>query len=219
MKRIHATKRSTVMIIAAAIAAITIAACGGNSSTSAKTTTKSAGAKTAFASRTELAACLKKHGVTLPTGGSHRPAPTGTGAGPTGTAPTGSGSAGGFTGGSHPGTGRGFLGATSSKDEKAFEACGASFGAGPAGRDFTSGATPKVSTKVLATYVACIRKNGYTAMPNAYSTSKTTAFPASVETNAEFKKANAKCVSIVEKAFKQPSGARTSLGTSTAATA
>jgi len=211
-------------MLAALVAAVCIAACGGSSNSSTtsknKTTTTSASTKTATTSRAALAACLKKHGVTLPSnfGNFHRRFGTGTGTTPF-TPPAGSNSGGGFPGGGGPGaSGGGFFG-RNSKFATAFKDCGAKFGAfgGRFRGGFTGGGRFRPSTQVLDSYVACLRKNGDPSMPEPYSTSKTTPFPLAAEATSGFKTANPKCESIVFKAFRNFAPPRSTGQTTTTA--
>lgn len=147
------------------------------------------------------------------------PAGTGGGAPPTGA---------GGGGGGFPGGAGGFAGGNS-KFAKAFTACrkklgikGFSGGFGGAGRFHGGGAggsgfTPRISTATLKSYVACIRKNGYAAMPEPKALGKGQFFPKNVETNAKFKAANKKCESVLLKAFRsvRPGAGGTGGGTST----
>lgn len=210
MRRMHSAHRGAVVVLLAIIAAVCIAACGGSSANTASTsrTPSSTASAAAATSRTALAACLKKHGVTLPSGGFHRPSNTGT-APSGGTPPSGGALGGGVAGGGHPGAagfGAGGFGGGNSKLRTALKDCGASFGTGTPGGRFAGGVAPKISTKVLDSYVACIREHGDTAMPEPYASSKTTPFPASAQTSAAFKTANAKCQSIITSAFRAGTG-------------
>jgi hypothetical protein len=235
MKATIRTSRGPVVIMPALLAALLIAACGGSSNSAgsstkntAKTTTTST-TKSASSTRTELSACLKKAGVSFPAGAGGFRRRFGNGTTTTGTPPTGAGVPGGGTppsgtagGGGFPGggAGGGFAGGNS-KFAKAIQACDKKLGikagagrfGGGAGR-FGGGAggtgsTPRISTATLKSYVACIRKNGYAAMPEPKAGSNGSFFPKSVETNAKFEAANKKCVSILQKAFRSfgPGGA------------
>jgi hypothetical protein len=254
MKATIRTPRGPLVIMLALLAALLIAACGGSSNSggsssknASKTTTTTTTAKSASASRTALAACLKKNGVTIGTRGAggfrFRGGTTTNGTSTTGAPPQGGGLPGGGSssghgtppsgaaGGGFPGGRAGGFAGRNSKFAKAFATCskqlgikaGAGFGAGGfggAGR-FRGGAggtggTPRLSTATLKSYVACIRKNGYAAMPEPKASSNGSFFPRSVETNAKFKTANKKCESILLKAFRSfRPGARGGGGTST----
>ena len=237
------TPRGPLVIMLALCAALAIAACGGSSNSSgssgsssknaSKTTTTGTSTTSAAASRTALASCLKSQGVTIGKGGAggfggfrHGTTTTGTppaGAGG-GTPPTGAGGGGGF-----PGGGGGFAGGNS-KFAKAFAACQKKLGIkgfGGAGRFRGGGAggsgfTPRISTATLKSYVACIRKNGYAAMPEPKALGKGQFFPKNVETNAKFKAANKKCESVLLKAFRSfrpGAGGTSTSGNSTASSA
>jgi hypothetical protein len=146
------------------------------------------------------------------------------GGGGAGGAANGAPNGGGFPGG---GGGAGFAGGNS-KFAKAFQACrsklgNAGFGAGRfQGRPGAGTARPHFSTTALKSYVSCIRKNGYAAMPEPKAGASGSFFPASVEKNAKFQAANKKCESILLKAFRRPAagagaggGSYTITGTST----
>jgi hypothetical protein len=242
------TPRGPLVIMLALFAALAIAACGGSSNSSgssasssknaSKTTATGTSTTSAAASRTALASCLKSQGVTIGQRGAggfggfrHGTTTTGTppaGAGG-GTPPAGAGGGGGF-----PGGGGGFAGGNS-KFAKAFATCQKKLGikgfGGAAGRFHGGGAggsgfTPRISTATLKSYVACIRKNGYAAMPEPKALGKGQFFPKNVETNAKFKAANKKCESVLLKAFRSvrpgaggAGGTSTISGTSTASSA
>ncbi|MGH2842748.1 MAG: hypothetical protein ACRDKL_04085 [Solirubrobacteraceae bacterium] len=235
MRRIQVTHRAAAVVVIAVIASAGIAACGGSLRPSSKAKNASAQSTTTTANgtaaRAKLVACLKKHGVTLPNPRNfHRPGTgTGTGTTPSGGSRSGDGySHGGYPGGGF-GSGRGFSGGgQNSKFAKAFKACGGSFGGFGAGsRGFGSHPGPGAgrysrafSTKALDSFVACIRKNGYPAMPKPNSSGKAPVFPASVERNAKFRKASVKCDRILRRAYAPPSNSpppeRTTTTTSSA---
>lgn len=238
MKPTIRTSRGPVVILVALLAGLLIAACGGSSNSggsssknASKTTTTGTTptGKAATATRTALAACLKKSGVTFGAGAGargfgHGTSTTGAGgfAGG-GTPPSGAGtpSAGGGSGtppsgaagGGFPGGGAGGFAGRNSKFAKAITACDKKLGIKPgtgfggAGRFRGGGAggsgfTPHFSTATLKSYVACIRKNGYAAMPEPKASKTGSFFPKSVESNAQFKAANKKCESVLLKAFR-----------------
>ena len=214
MKRIHRTHRG-VAVAAAIVAAIFIAACGGSSNSSSGSKSKTS----TTSSRTALAACLKKHGVTLPAGFGGRGTGTGTpgtGTPPSGGALPGGGNGGAPSGGGAPGAGGGFPGGGgSSKLQTTLKVCGAKFGTGAPGGGAVGARQPTISTKALRSYVACIRKHGYAGMPEPNTSGKGSVFPASVEKNTAFKKANTKCESVLRSALSVPSGGAAGSGVST----
>jgi hypothetical protein len=148
------------------VAGVVLTACGSTSSTSKTSSSASSGGR---ARATTLAACLRKHGVTLPAGS------------PGGGSPPGGGS--GAPGGGAPGGG-------SAKLQAAFKACGASTpGAqGGAGGGFTR--------QTVAKYVSCVRQHGY-SLPKPNFSGKGAVFPASVQSNPKFKSANRTCQSLL----------------------
>jgi hypothetical protein len=206
MKRLYGTHRGIGVATLAVVAAICIAACGG-SSNAASTTKSTAASTTGKSSYTALRACLSKHGVTLPSRTAHGGGGF-FGGGPrtntTGGPPTGARGAGGFAGG--------FAAGASSKFAKAFKACGGKFGGfaggglrggyhGPYGGAGAGHFRPVFTKATLAAFVACVRKHGYPAMPEANTTtSNGDYFPLSIEKNAKFRTASAKCASILRSA-------------------
>lgn len=177
-----------------------IAACGSasssssSSSTSSTTSTAAASASNSnpSARRAQLVACLKSHGVTLPS----RPAGSGGGSAGSGTGTTGTGTTPRrfFFGG-----GGGF--AANPKVRAALQACGgANFRGG-------QGFRGQISHTRIDNYVACVRKNGYD-MPNPNFSGKGPIFPANIQSNPKFQAASKKCQSLLIRP--RPSG-----GTST----
>jgi hypothetical protein len=183
--------------IAAMALAAFVAACGSSSpSNSSTTTSASAGSKT---SRTALAACLKQHGVSLPTNG-FRP---GSGGPPTG----GSGSSGPPPGGAPsgsgvPGGGGGFR--SNAKFQAALKACGANFPAGGAG-GFRGRPGGTFSHTAIDKYVACVRNRGYD-LPNPNFSGKGSIFPAKIRSNTKFQAASKACASDLRPAVTAGSG-------------
>jgi len=176
--------------ILAVAGSLIIAACGSSSSSGSTHTTASASAS---GSRAKLVACLKQHGVTLP---SHRPGAGGHGffggGGPPAGGPgqgAGTGTTGGFgAGGRPPGTFR------NSKFARAFKACGGSFGhfrAGGAGRY-----RPHFSSHTLNAFVTCVRKHGYD-LPKPNTAGNGPIFPRSIESNKKFQAAARSCSSLL----------------------
>ena len=123
-------KLSTVVLVTVCMFAV--AACG-SSSTASTTSAGAAGARAAgFKITTSERSCLKKHGVTLPTGGfaghqGHFPKG--------GKPPKGAKFPGHGAGGAHGGF------APNSARSKALKACGVSFGSGSYGRPGAAGTT------------------------------------------------------------------------------
>ena len=185
-------RRSATLTLAMALVAACVAACG--SSTSSSTATSSAAASgsgsaargsasAAGFNRSKIAACLKAHGVTLPSrpAGAH---PPGSGSGSTSGSSSGSSSGGhrGFFFGGGAGAGRGF--ANNPKLRAAFEACGG--GRGFSGHRFT------LSHAAVAKFVACVKAHGY-KLPAPNFSGKGPIFPASIEKNAKFQSAARAC--------------------------
>jgi hypothetical protein len=160
------------------------AAASGSGSTTGSTTASSGAGGFNSARRAQLVACLKQHGVTLPS----RPAGAGGGA-------PGSG------GGTGTGTGtsttrrRGFFGggafANNPKMQAAFKACGANFGARGGGA-FAG----RLSHAAVTKYVACVRQHGYN-LPNPNFSGKGSVFPSNIRTNPKFLAASKACQNIL----------------------
>jgi hypothetical protein len=189
--------------LGAVIAALVIVACGsssGSSSSSSAGGTSSASASASGgrgrfgnpAQRAKLVACLKQHGVTLPS----RPP----GAGPgSGVPPSGSGSAngappaGGFGGG---GQGPGFGGggpAGNPKFRAALQACGANFG---------TRVSPAARKAQITKFVTCVNQHGY-ELPKPNLSGKGAVFPAKIQSDPKFQTASRACASLL----RPPAGA------------
>jgi hypothetical protein len=170
-------RRIAVMALTVGITALCVAACGSSSSTGSNSSSSSSAAASGGprggANRTKLVACLKSHGVTLPS----RPAGAGGGAPPAGSGTRRPGAGGGFFGG---GGGR-F--ANNPKFAAAFKACGGqAFG----GRRFA------LNHAAVTKFVACVKQHGYT-LPAPNFSGKGAIFPASIEKNAKFQTASKAC--------------------------
>jgi hypothetical protein len=219
-------KRAAGAVVLAVTATLVLSACGGSSPKKSTTTpvansgsssaTGATGAGAFAARREALATCLKKYGVTLSGGGFGGGRFGGTGAsgfrgrfGASGASGAsgfrrrfGASGASGFHG--FPG-GFGASGASgaSSKDAKAFAACGGlgggRFGGGGGGFARAGGAFSASSATDRAevtAFVACVRKNGFD-LPNPNFASGAV-FPAADQTNPKFIAASAKCASILK---------------------
>ena len=177
-----------------------VAACGSASSSSPSTSSttasasasgssgsSAAGGATGSARRAQLVACLKSHGVTLPS----RPA----GSGPPPGAP---GAGGGGTGTSTAPRRNFFFGGggarnISPKMQAAFKACGAQFGfRGGAGGGFRG----RLSRTNITKYVTCVRQHGYN-LPNPNFSGKGPIFPANIQSNAKFQAASKACQNLL----------------------
>jgi collagen type I/II/III/V/XI/XXIV/XXVII alpha len=229
------TRPHALAILGAVLIAVAVSACGGSSSkstTTAAAATKAADAPngatgtsgatgaTGSARLTALVACLKKYGVTLPTGrfgrafgGTGRFGPTGrfgaTGAsgrfGPTGRfgASGGRGFFGrGATGTTGPSGRVGFAG--NSKLATALRKCGG-FGAGGfgAGRFGAGGATGGFSAgsatdrAEVVSYETCMKQHGVT-LPAPNFSGSGSVFKGVSTTTAAFRTANAQCQSLLK---------------------
>jgi hypothetical protein len=215
MKIATRAPRGVAVMLVSLAAGVGVAACGSSSNTtssknaSSTSTTKSTG-------RAAFEACLKDHGVSLP---KRRSGGFGGGRPQTGTN-------GAFTrpagGAAFPAGGGGFTGANrDSKLAKAFKACssklgksgfggGAGFGRGFRGGGPAGGSGPArthFTAATLKSFVACVRQNGYAAMPEANANGK---FPKRVESSSKFQAAARKCFHIL---FQQASGTSTTTST------
>lgn len=158
------------------------------------------------------------------------------GGAPSGGAPSGGAPSGGPPSGGFPGAGS--LAGGNSKFAKAFQACRSKLGSSGFGGRFGAGAggarpggaggnfRPRFTIAALKSYVACIRRNGYAAMPEPKASSTGSFFPASIEKEAKFLAANKKCESVLLKAVRRPAtdagsggGTFTTSGTSTTSSA
>jgi hypothetical protein len=196
-------RRLAALTLTAVTAAGVLAACGSSSSTSSSSSSASAAAGAGAAgaggaaNRAKLVACLKQHGVTLPTRPpGARPAGGGTGTAPGGTPPTGSGAAGGGR--------RGFFGGgaaggrfSNPKFQAAFKACGAAGGFG------RRGGTPERAS--ITKFVTCVSQHGYT-LPKPNFSGKGPVFPAKIETNPKFVSASRACQAQLRPAAGSASG-------------
>jgi hypothetical protein len=177
------TRRLMGLALAALAAAFCLAACGSSSGTNTRTSSAAAsastsadsGGSTSGFSRTALATCLKKHGVTLPARpGGHPPRHAGSGSG---------GGPGFFFGGGGGGAGpRRF---SNPKFRAALAACGGGRFAGP-GRRFTLNHT------AVTKFEACVKQHGYD-LPQPNFSGRGPVFPRSIESNAKFEKAARAC--------------------------
>ena len=177
-------------------APLVLAACGGGSSnasasTSPTSTTTAAGGGLANSAFT---ACLKQHGVTLPSGlGGGRRGGSGSSGPPGGLPPGGSGGPGGFLGG---GGGAGL----SSAQQAAFSACRSKLPAGGfgGGRGFAGGA----SATQLKAYTSCLSDNGV-KVPTTTSTPAGGSGPrfanplAGLRSDPHFAAASKKCAALL----------------------
>jgi hypothetical protein len=201
------------LTLLAALAAVVLAACGSSSSTSSSaaasagssgsgtSTTGRAGANPA--ARAKLQACLKQHGVTLPSrpAGARRPSGSG-GYG-------GGGYGGPFGGGGGAGGAGGRF--NNPKLRAALKACGANFGSGQS--------RFRPNQAAVAKFAACVKQHGYT-LPKA-NFSGGAIYPASVERNKKFQAAAKACQADLRPsggAGAPPGGAPPSPGSGTATT-
>ena len=175
-------RRRAPVALAVLLTGCVVAACGSSSSSSSTSTSSASASSTAVASsgtstsrsarRAALVACLKSHGVTLPSR-PVRPPSGGAGAGT-------------------PGGGGAFFfrgGAPNPKLQAALKACGAKF----SGRGRFRGA---ISHQNIEKYVACVRAHGYN-MPNPNFSGHGSVFPANIRSNPKFQAASRACQSLL----------------------
>lgn len=197
MKLMQIARTRALLAVGVIAVGLTVAACGSSSSSSSTSASGSAvastsgGSTSSGASRSALRTCLKQHGVTLP-----NRRPPGSGGPPAGGPPGG-----GFFGGGGRGAGSRF---NNPKFRAAIQACGGFRGGfrGGAGRF-------RLSHTAINNFVACVRKNGYSQMPNP-NFSGGPIFPTSIRTNKQFQAASTKCASLLRPA--RPSGTSTNPG-------
>jgi hypothetical protein len=194
----HKRARSWATAIAVAlIAAIAVAACGSSSTTGSKTSSSGAAAS-ASTSRTKLAACLKQHGITLPSRPAGAKPPSG---GYGGAGGSGHAGGGGFFGGGGAGGPGAAQGGQSSKFRAAFKACGADFGGGRFGRGGGGGFKPTAAA--LSKFTACVDEHGY-KLPKANTSGNGPIFPKSIESNKKFEAAAKACQSDLRPSGRAP---------------
>jgi hypothetical protein len=207
-------RRLSAMALTAALAAVCLAACGSSSSTGSSSSSSSSAAASGTASRgsganrTKLVACLKAHGVTLPT---RPPGAAGTQSGAGGAPPAGGSGAGGGQGrrrGLFGGAGAGAGGfANNPKLRAAFQACGGGRVVGA--RRFTP------NHAAITKFVACVKQHGYN-LPAPNFSGKGPIFPAKIETSKTFQTASRACASDLRPAGGGPGpGGASSSGSST----
>jgi hypothetical protein len=205
----HSRARPVTLMVTAVIAAGLLAACGSSSSTSSTpsaaaggSSSGATGAAGAPANRAKLEACLKQHGVTLPT----RPAGAGrTGGGGSGAPPSGQGGS-GPPSGSGSGNRRGFFGGgggggfrANPKLRAAFQACGGVRGG------FGRRGGSALSHASIQKFVTCVRQHGYN-LPQPNFSGKGAIFPAKIESNAKFQSASRACRSQLTPSGGPPNG-------------
>jgi hypothetical protein len=179
------------------VTALILAACGSSSNTtsgsaaaSGTASSSSSGSASGTAARSKFAACLKSHGVTLPTrpAGQRRPNGGGEGGAPPGAgqgAGQGAGGGGGFFGG---GGGKGRPGAGRFNNPKMLAALKACGGANFTQRRFTP------NKAAVTKFVACVKSHGYN-LPAPNFSGKGAIFPASIEKDKKFQTAAKACAS------------------------
>lgn len=195
VKLMHIARTRAVLTVGVIAVGLTVAACGSSSSSTSSSASGSKVASTGGSSttpsarRSALRTCLQQHGVTLP-----NRRPSGSGGPPAG------GAGGGFFGGGG-GAGSRF---NNPKFRAAIQACGGFRGGfrGGAGR-------LRLSHTAVNSFVACVRKNGYSQMPNP-NFSGGPIFPTSIRTNKQFQAASTKCANLLRPA--RPSGTSTNPG-------
>jgi hypothetical protein len=193
--------RMAIPAVGVVLASLAVTACGSSSSASSSGTPTTT-TTTAANNRADIAACMRKHGVTLP----NRPAGAGRPGGTTGPGGPGGPGGGGFllgggggggAGGGQQGQGRGQF--NNPKFQAAAKKCGLNFnraGNGGPGR-FNPTSNPQFK-KSLTKFVACVRKNGYD-LPSPNLSGNGPVFDASKvnRNDPKFVKAAQKCQSLL----------------------
>jgi hypothetical protein len=214
LKVISKAPRGALFTVVALALGCLIAACGSTSSSSSASNTSTTASAAAGggaggggggfgganpARRAALVACLKQHGVTLPS----RPPGAGGGGGASGGAGTGT-----STNGTGTTPRRGFFGggglAANPKLRAAFQACGAKFGFGGGAR--FRGTLARAS---ITKYVTCVRQHGYN-LPNPNFSGQGPVFPANIQSNAKFQAASRACQNLLVRPRPGGSGGGTS---------
>ncbi len=188
------TNRTVGAVLACLLACALLAACGSSaSSSSSSSSAVASGGTTGFAAaRAKLAACLKQHGVTLPSRPGafrHRYTPGSANGGSNsgrGGPPPGSFGAGGFGGG---GGLRGRLRADP-KLQAAFKACAPEL---PRHGFAFSGAGRRAA---IAKFVTCVRQHGYD-LPKPNFSGNGPVFPSRIRTNPRFRDASQACAKLL----------------------
>jgi hypothetical protein len=163
-----------------------LAACGSSASSSSSSAqaVASAGTSRFAADRAKLAACLKQHGVTLPS----RP---------------GGGLRHRFT------PGGGFFGGHARSDPKlqaAFKACASDF---PRGGFAFRGAARQTA---VIKFVTCVRQHGYD-LPKPNFSGNGPVFPSNIQSNPRFRAASKSCARLLVGRGARPPGAARPQGT------
>ncbi|MHB8690698.1 MAG: hypothetical protein ACYDHH_05580 [Solirubrobacteraceae bacterium] len=200
--------RRVLLLAGALTTGLVLAACGSSSHTSTGSAAGPGGATGAAGSarRTQLVACLRQHGVTLPAGagrfgrrgatGGGGAVPPGVPGGPGPGAGGGGGAAGLFGGGG--GFGGGGIVARLQSNPKfaaAVKACGGAAFA----RRFSPAQLAALQARRQASvksFVSCVAKHGY-KLPTPTFTPGKPVFPASLATNKRFTAAAAPCTSLL----------------------
>jgi hypothetical protein len=227
MNMTYKRSRAIAALAVVVIVAVCVAACGSSSSTSSSSSSSSAAAPSAggTGNRAKLTACLKQHGVTLPSrprgaGGYGSPAgaPNGSANGTTNSNGNGNGGTGNGNGngnGSANGNGQGNTGSRNGyhngggfgggggrfnnpKFRAAFKACGVTAG-------FRGRGNFRPSSAAITKFAACVKQHGYT-LPKPNLTGKGPVYPVSIERNAKFQAASRSCQSLLRPAGGGPPG-------------
>jgi hypothetical protein len=188
MNMTHKRARGFAALAILAIAVLCVAC--GSSSSSSSSSSSAAASSGAPRTRAKLAACLKQHGVTLPT----RPAGARRGGGGYGPPPgAGTGNAGGGGGFGRGGFGGGQGRFNNPKFRAAFQACGATAGFRGRRGNF------RPSSAAITKFASCVKQHGYT-LPKANLSGKGPVYPVKIERNAKFQSASRACQSVLRPA-------------------
>jgi hypothetical protein len=227
MNMTYKRSRAIAALAIVVIVAVCVAACGSSSSTSSSSSSSSAAAASGGArNRAKLVACLKQHGVTLPSrprgGGGYGPPPgsaNGSANGTTNSNGNGNGSGNGNGNGNGNGSGNGNGNGVGNsgfhnglrngggpggrfnnpKFQAAFKACGATAGFRGGQGNF------RPSSAAITKFASCVKQHGYT-LPKANLTGKGPVYPVSIERNKKFQAASRSCQSLLRPAGGRPGG-------------
>jgi hypothetical protein len=166
------------------VTALVLVACGSSSNTSSSSASSGSASSAAAggstsAARSKFAACLKAHGVTLPS------RPAGARRRPNGGEGGGFGGGGGGFFGGGGGGGAGAARFNNPKMRAALQACG---GGRLPQRRFTP------NKAAVTKFVACVKQHGYN-LPTPNFSGKGPVFPATIERNKKFQTASRACAS------------------------
>jgi hypothetical protein len=170
-------RRLPLLVLAVGVSLL-LAACGGSTSASPSSTSTTNGASTANGSQSNLSACLKAKGITLPAGfGAGRGGPSGASGGTPGSRPAGA------TPRTLP------AGVNRQQFQQALQACGGGNGFGRGGG---------ANTQAFTAYLSCLSDHGVTVPTSTSGTQARGAGALSaVRSDPKFATANKTCQALL----------------------